>query len=482
MSLWEAVNSLRTQVSSVTGGLDKQERHLAAFKTNEAGWKANFNSLSVSYLRNLPSIKAYLEGLKDRILLLEAKTKALPTPQNASPILNPPLGHSGPSVHNKVGGTPGVTQPDFEALKLNVKNALEEVRTSILDLKSSGTSASNNTSGDASTAGLRVEFNRVLERLSEIEGRGAGETVTIDGQVFCSQGEVKEWLDKNGITGVGVFWDLFSVMCCMRPKKHTGKERSDETYSAHRTHSTTLGNDLCAAMSHLRPEVLYAKRGTGSLEPLENGFGACASFRQWGLGSESYKKQLSTMLDKFISGVLGNMATHGPARQLANALMANVRMQWSNMCTYIDSFYGELTGEAAFDPTKAWKLVGRCVGTLFAALDPYRAPVSMLESLGTADNQAACLWAVLQCHRVGQVFDLVDYRGHPAVVAEMSLFMMTERVDPDQITICIERSKKAEKEASDAKSENAKLKDVLVVIQRDLKAAQGEIRALKARN
>jgi hypothetical protein len=68
------------------------------------------------------------------------------------------------------------------------------------------------------------------------------------------------------------------------------------------------------------------------------------------------------------------------------------------------------------------------------------------------------------------------------VVAEMSLFMMTERVDPDQITICIERSKKAEKEASDAKSENAKLKDVLVVIQRDLKAAQGEIRALKARN
>jgi hypothetical protein len=49
----------------------------------------------------------------------------------------------------------------------------------------------------------------------------------------------------------------------------------------------------------------------------------------------------------------------------------------------------------------------------------------MLEDLSTIDNKAACLWAVLQCHPVGKAFHLVKYRGHPAVVKEMSLFMLT---------------------------------------------------------
>jgi hypothetical protein len=373
MSIWEALNSLRTQVSSVTGGLDEQRRLFDAFKAMMPTWKTNFDKMSVSYVKNLPRINTVLHGLSGRIRKLEATAENLLTTESTSSIVNPFLGRSGASNINKIGGASGVTQPEFEAMKLNVKDALEEVRTSILDLKSSGTSASVSTMSDASVAGMQVQFNKVLERLSEIEGRGAGETVSIDGQVFCSEGEVKEWLETNDITEVGVFWDLFSVMCCMKPKKHTGKERSDETYSALRTQSTTLGNDLCAAMSHLRPEVLYAKRGSGSLEPLESGFAACPNHRQWALGSEGYKKQLSHMLEKFVTGVLGNMSsTNAPSRQLANALMANVRMQWSNMCTYMDSFYFELTGVAAFEKEKAWKLVGRCVGALFAALDPYR--------------------------------------------------------------------------------------------------------------
>ena len=54
----------------------------------------------------------------------------------------------------------------------------------------------------------------------------------------------------------------------------------------------------------------------------------------------------------------------------------------------------------------------------------------MLEDLGTLENKAACIWAVLQCHQVGGEFDILAYRGHPAVVKEMSLFMLTECVDP----------------------------------------------------
>jgi phage terminase Nu1 subunit (DNA packaging protein) len=63
----------------------------------------------------------------------------------------------------------------------------------------------------------------------------------------------------------------------------------------------------------------------------------------------------------------------------------------------------------------------------------------------------------------------------------MSLFMLTERVDPSEIEACTERSKKAEKEASDAKSEIAKLKDLYTSMKRELTTAQADVKVLKAK-
>jgi hypothetical protein len=84
--------------------------------------------------------------------------------------------------------------------------------------------------------------------------------------------------------------------------------------------------------------------------------------------------------------------------------------------------------------------------------------MAMLEDMSTLDNKAAFIWVVLQCHCVGISFDLVKYRGHPSVVKEMSLFMLTERVDPSKVEACLELAKRVEKEARDAKSEVVKLK------------------------
>jgi hypothetical protein len=64
----------------------------------------------------------------------------------------------------------------------------------------------------------------------------------------------------------------------MKPKKHTGKECSDENYSARRTNSTNLENDLSASMTHVRPEVLYSKKGQEDNKRLEAAFAACASY------------------------------------------------------------------------------------------------------------------------------------------------------------------------------------------------------------
>jgi hypothetical protein len=247
----------------------------------------------------------------------------------------------------------------------------------------------------------------------------------------------------------------------MKPKRFSEKERSDESYSARRTNSTTLENDLGGAMTHVRPEVLYAKKGYGDMKRLETGFAACGSYTTWVTGTECYKDQLTEMLNKFCEGVLGTVPPNAFYENLMNTLLISVRTQWHNVCTFIDSFHVELTGVAGFNKEKAWRLVGHCVAALFSTLQPYWSPIAMLEDMSTLDNKAACIWAALQCHQVGKSFDLVKYRGHPSVVKEMSLFTLTERVDPSEVEACSKRAKRAEKEAKDAKSEAAKLKDLV---------------------
>jgi hypothetical protein len=107
------------------------------------------------------------------------------------------------------------------------------------------------------------------------------------------------------------------------------------------------------------------------------------------------------MLEKFLRGIQGATSQTASYYVMVLLLAMNVRFQWHKLCAFVDSFYIELTGVSGFALSKAWALVGRCVAALFGALQPYRLPVTMLEDLGTLENKAACIWAVLQCHTIG---------------------------------------------------------------------------------
>jgi hypothetical protein len=231
--------------------------------------------------------------------------------------------------------------------------------------------------------------------------------------VFCSHTEVAEWIVAEKVPTAGVFWNLFSVLVCMKPKRQMGKDRSDESHSSKRTGSTILENDLVASMTHIRPELLYSKKGTGEIGRLEDGFCGCPSYAIWITGTECFQGQMTDMLENFLRGIEGATSHTASYYVMVLLLATNVRSQWQKLCAFVDSFYIELTGVSGFAPNRAWALVGRCVAALFGALQPYQSPVTMLEDLGTLENKAACIWAVLQCHRVGRDFDLVAYRGHP---------------------------------------------------------------------
>ena len=79
----------------------------------------------------------------------------------------------------------------------------------------------------------------------------------------------------------------------------------------------------------------------------------------------------------------------------------------------------------------------------FEAMRPFQAPAAGLNTLDSIQDQAIILWSIFQCHRVAENFIRVKFEGHPAMVKEMSLFMLTERVDlrqiarmEDQLTTC----------------------------------------------
>ena len=115
---------------------------------------------------------------------------------------------------------------------------------------------------------------------------------------------------------------------------------------------------------------------------------------------------------------------------MARSLFNDVILQWTEITGFIDSFFQELTETSKFPKDKAWRLVGQCCGSIFDAMVPYRAVVAQIEELDTLDSRAKFLWCVLQCHRVMNDFIKKQFRGHPQMVKQISLFMIHERVDP----------------------------------------------------
>jgi hypothetical protein len=221
-----------------------------------------------------------------------------------------------------------------------------------------------------------------------------------------------------------------------------------------------LEGELVASMRHKRPLCLY---GDGSrLARLDEGFAMCKTYEQRiGSGNQvSYQQELSNQVLVYTDGVLGQIgAPETPAHHLAQVLLNQVGMQWNAVVGFIDMFYLELAAKAKFDAKKAWKLVAVCVAAIFEAAQPFRAKVILLEDSTKVNQKAAFMWAIFQTHRVIESFISVEFKSHPAIVKEISLFMVTERVDPKESLELSVKCKKAEADSAKAIADLKKLNE-----------------------
>jgi hypothetical protein len=161
----------------------------------------------------------------------------------------------------------------------------------------------------------------------------------------------------------------------------------------------------------------------------------CSSFDNWiGMGlNTSVAGTITSDVTKFVMGIRGSMRSQTDDTSLAMTLLDNVEIQLNKLVAFIDKFFKELTMIANFLVESAWKLIGRCLGGFFQAMVAVRSEMALVEEVWTRDTKAQMIWTVLQCHANVDQFVKLDFKGHTTMVQQMTLYMMTEQVDPAQM-------------------------------------------------
>jgi hypothetical protein len=88
---------------------------------------------------------------------------------------------------------------------------------------------------------------------------------------------------------------------------------------------------------------------------------------------------------------------------------------------------------------------------------------------------------LVQIHRVIQSFISVQFKSHPAIVKEISLFMVTEQADPKEILDLGVKCKKAESDAAKATSELKKLTESHNDLKRKHESLIADFKLVKAK-
>jgi hypothetical protein len=304
-SLWEAVK--RTE-ETVLKGKRKFEEHRhdqIEMGTKYLSLKAKVGETEESMTNLSGHYRLTMEGVKGQLLDLRS---------SATGVGKPTLG-----IRDRSGLAHGAAWSKHEVLEEFVC-ALEKRMD--CEAKGGGDGAGPTVYKRAELEGVRSAVNDLDMRIKEVERTGAdscwGEEIKVlragmtemedrvpdtgfglDEFHFESKAELRKFIVKEKVAMAGLFWDLFSILVVMKPKKMTGKELADNIYSAIRVSTTILENDLAASMSHDQLALLFGT-AEGHIASAEEGLAACLSYTRWiGKSCESYRLKLTKLLKNY---------------------------------------------------------------------------------------------------------------------------------------------------------------------------------------
>ena len=468
-SVWESLNLLQEEVSQ---GQDKMKEiqdglgNLLGLEEKEviASMGKNLEKLAKAFKKSMTAINSRLVSVEVKV------SKLLKDDQAADYEFNP---MSGPDASSQSDVDGRLTKIQERVRVLEGKATTQETANEEGGQLGGGSQAYQ---GMMPQPGVdSASHESMMDRLEILESRSTGDTCVFGGFNFTSLHDVVAFVTKYSVPTCALYWDLLSAMVCMRSKGETGKEQSERKYAAHKANvHSALEADLVASMGHERPMCLYSK-DKKELSTLDKGFAACSSYKLWmSGGTQSYWYQLDYDFKMFCQGLTGRISARG--RNLSNGdLLAQVLItamgaHFVKLIAFINEFYRELVDVAKFREEKAWILVGQCVACIFETMRPFRSEVTLIEDATPVQNKSAFIWAVFQSHRVMDEFILVGFKGHPAIVKQMSLFMVTERVDPSEIVGMMNKVVKAETAADKATAESKRLTEANAVLKRKVDA------------
>jgi hypothetical protein len=427
-TIWESLNSFEKLIDSLQRRRDDIDKELANSskdfdllnkKVSNNG--TSFTNLCKSYRESMDNIRDALRDIRTKIgqapVAPNMFTSQAPAP--ASKDWNVPIQTLTEKVDNYSRGY--VSKAQFDLLRTEVSE---------LDRQMPGDPGAFS---DLSPDHFRKEIEVLTMKIVDMESRVTDESFVHQDYSFGSIADLRNWVEANEVPTAGVYWDLFSVLSSMSPKHQTGKQKADEAYSAKRMDTTIFEIALSASMSHVKPELLYGKDTEDKL-----GFLAIGTFGDWvGQDGTSVKVKLDGYLNDFLDGIRGTISADSGGAAFAHSLLNLTQIQWTTFTAYVDTFYQELVYKSHFSPQVAFNLIGRSSVSIWKAMRRYRTKVALLPDMKSLRNKSAFIWSVMQCHRVMKEFIAVGFRGHPEFVKEMSLFMLTQRVDPSQL-VCLE--------------------------------------------
>lgn len=266
-------------------------------------------------------------------------------------------------------------------------------------------------------------------RLTHLEGHRGDLVFEGSGYRFASQNDVKRWIEAEQVESCGVHWDLFSILVRMGAWGESGKDRAQTEYMATKTNTTPLELDLTTSMGFDRPPLFFVK-GSGEVDTLK-----ISTHAEWiGKGNGvSFMMTCIADVTKMVTGIRGTIRHQKGDTRLAGYLLDSVERQFNRLTAFIGGFHQELTTIAQFPEKSAWRLIGRCLGGFFQSMVPIRSEVAMFGEYQVIDRKAHVIWTVLRCHVIIEQFVTLDFKGHTLMVQRMTLYMMTERVDPSQL-------------------------------------------------
>jgi hypothetical protein len=125
--------------------------------------------------------------------------------------------------------------------------------------------------------------------------------------------------------------------------------------------------------------------------------------------------------------------------------------------------------------------VGRCVASIFDSINEVRSKVALIEDPKPLDNKARIMWCVLRCHTIMHWFISVGFQGHPIIVKEITIFMVTERVDPEELVALQARLTVSEKTCTQTSQAMKRMEENYTLLKRALDNLQNEFKPVKAK-